>query len=386
MSSPAESAEVKTEQLLGEEDEDEDEDESVQVSLGYNEDPVLRDPGLSPGVHPGVTLVGRKVQESDVRETNGKLEVFSREGTVVGSVGHEHLGRVYDVRYSDGKRREAILEELLLILWRDESLVSPEIKEARERAKRQKHPGLSFVGTSKVKRSLLGNGVRKDDDLRNKRTLYYASASVTHAATRTFDMLFNKPEGAAAAFDLLVRRLHAVATRTRKANKNDRRCLVKFHRNQIGRLNFPKATASDLCGIVRACKAGEADFASAEELRVEDRDETGARKKQKPNPPSSGAHDAAKGKGKVKGEGKGKPKGKPKPKPKGADSGSETATASGGAAARRPDTSRIADDFEFLRSQLASAREMVKAGDISEADYERIKSHLFEQLYPETKG
>jgi hypothetical protein len=147
MSSPAESAEVKTEQLLGEEDEDEDEDESVQVSLGCNEDPVLRDPGLSPGVHPGVTLVGRKVQESDVRETNGKLEVFSREGTVVGSVGHEHLGRVYDVRYSDGKRREAILEELLLILWRDESLVSPEIKEARERAKRQKHPGSSFVGT-----------------------------------------------------------------------------------------------------------------------------------------------------------------------------------------------------------------------------------------------
>ena len=44
---------------------------------------------------------------------------------------------------------------------------------------------------------------------------------------------------------------------------------MKFHRNQIGRLNFPKATASDLCGIARACKAGEADFASAEELRVE---------------------------------------------------------------------------------------------------------------------
>ena len=29
---------------------------------------------------------------------------------------------------------------------------------------------------------------------------------------------------------------------------------------------------------------------------------------------------------------------------------------------------------------------MVNAGDISEADYERIKSHLFEQMYPETKG
>ena len=227
MSSLAESAEVKTEQLLGEEDEDEDEDEAVSLAPteADDEDPVLRDPGLSPGVDPGVTLVGRKVQESDVRETNGKLEVFSREGTVVGSRPHEHLGRVYDVTYSDGKRREVILEELLLILWRDDSLVSPEIAEARECAKRQKHPGLSFVGTSKVKRSILGNGVRKDDDLRNKRTLYYASASVTHAATRTFDMLFNKPEGAAAAFDLLVRRLHAVATRTRKANKHDRRCL-----------------------------------------------------------------------------------------------------------------------------------------------------------------
>jgi hypothetical protein len=202
MSSLAESAEVKTEQLLGEEEEDEDEDVSVQVSLGYNEDPVLLDPGLSPGVHPGVTLVGRKVQESDVRETNGKLEVFSREGTVVETRRTSTWAGCTSSCIPTGRDAKPS--------WRSFCSSCGETSRwcrarSRKRANALKDRNTRARVSSEPARPrgrFSGNGVRKDDDLRNKRTLYYASASVTHAATRTFDMLFNKPEGAAAAFDL----------------------------------------------------------------------------------------------------------------------------------------------------------------------------------------
>ena len=337
-----------------------------------------------------MTLVGRTVQESDVYDASGELEVRGRVGTVAGTRPHEHLGRVYDVTYSDGKDREVVLEELLLVLWRDESLVSSEIKSARERARAEASPGVGFVGAGRKNgQPVRFSGVRTDDDLRNARPLFYASASVTHTETRTFDMLFNKREGAAAAFDLLVRRLHLVATRTRKRNKNNKRCLVKFHRSQLGRQNFPKATARDLVGIVRATKAGPADFKSAEELRRDDAesspslpDETAARKKQRPNPPSETDAANAKGKGKAKPNAKGKPNAKEKPnanakgKPKGKPNAKgETATAP-------PDASRLAADLAFLRSKLAEVREMQRKGDISESDYEKIKGASHSEHVP----
>ena len=461
MSSLAEGAEVKTEpeDHLDEEDEDEDEDEAGSVAPTEADDP-LEDPGLDPELDPGVTLVGREVHELKVCDANGEFEDVRVDGTVVGSRPHEHWGGVYDVAYPDGKRRELILEELLLLLWKDETLMSRRILDARERAQKQTSPGAGFVGASK-QRAKLGNGVRRDDDLQNRRPLFYAMVSATHAKTRTFDVLFNKPEGAAAAFDLLVRRLHAVATRTMKRKKQGR-CLVTFHDNQLHRLNFPKATASDLCGIVHACKAGgEADFKSADELRAETAAfarSRGSRKSVGPKSvgklvgpripfltsaaggsnvvtPASGSvslkrHRRSEADEKDEARRKGKkaecddaryarkPKGKPKEKdktacskgcgkcfvnqtwrvkheaicgrgnPKAADSGGETATASGGAAAAPsvaappPATSRIADDLEFFRSQLAKLREMLNDGTITEADYERVKSHLIQEMYP----
>ena len=185
------------------------------------------------------------------------------------------------------------------------------------------------------------------------------------------------------------RRLHLVATRTRKRNKNNKRCLVKFHRSQLGRQNFPKATARDLVGIVRATKAGPADFKSAEELRRDDAesspslpDETAARKKQRPNPPSETDAANAKGKGKAKPNAKGKPNAKEKPnanakgKPKGKPNAKgETATAP-------PDASRLAADLAFLRSKLAEVREMQRKGDISESDYEKIKGASHSEHVP----
>ena len=378
MSPLAESVEFKPEPEppLGEEIGDGSQAEAGADAPAEADDPF--DPGLAPGVDPGVTLVGRTVQESDVYDTSGELEVRGRVGTVAGTRPHEHLGRVYDVTYSDGKDREVVLEELLLVLWRDESLVSSEIKSARERARAEASPGVGFVGAGRKNgQPVRFSGVRTDDDLRNARPLFYASASVTHTETRTFDMLFNKREGAAAAFDLLVRRLHLVATRTRKRNKNNKRCLVKFHRSQLGRQNFPKATARDLVGIVRATKAGPEDFKSAEELRRDDAesspslpDETAARKKQRPNPPSETDTANAKGKGKAKPNAKGKPNANAKPNAKG-----ETATAP-------PDASRLAADLAFLRSKLAEVREMQRKGDISESDYEKIKAHLIQSMYP----
>ena len=379
---------------LGEEDGDGSQAEAAADAPAEADDPF--DPGLAPGVDPGVTLVGRTVQESDVYDTSGELEVRGRVGTVAGTRPHEHLGRVYDVTYSDGKDREVVLEELLLVLWRDESLVSSEIKSARERARAEASPGVGFAGPGRKNgQPVRFSGVRTDDDLRNARPLFYASASVTHTETRTFDMLFNKREGAAAAFDLLVRRLHLVATRTRKRNKNNKRCLVKFHRSQLGRQNFPKASARDLVGIVRATKAGPADFKSAEELRRDDAesspslpDETAARKKQRPNPPSETDAANAKGKGKAKPNAKGKPNAKEKPnanakgKPKGKPNANAKPNAKGETATAPPDASRLAADLAFLRSKLAEVREMQRKGDISESDYEKIKAHLIQSMYP----
>ena len=57
---------------------------------------------------------------------------------------------------------------------------------------------------------------------------------------------------------------------------------MKFHRSQFGGQNFPKATARDLVGIVRATKAGPEDFKSAEELRREDAESS-------PSPPDNTA-------------------------------------------------------------------------------------------------
>ena len=329
-----------------------------------------------------MTLVGRTVQESDVYDTSGELEVRGRVGTVAGTRPHEHLGRVYDVTYSDGKDREVVLEELLLVLWRDESLVSSEIKSARERARAEASPGVGFVGAGRKNgQPVRFSGVRTDDDLRNARPLFYASASVTHTETRTFDMLFNKREGAAAAFDLLVRRLHLVATRTRKRNKNNKRCLVKFHRSQLGRQNFPKATARDLVGIVRATKAGPEDFKSAEELRRDDAesspslpDETAARKKQRPNPPSEAGAANANGNGKRNA----KANAKANANARGEHSGRQTATAS-------PRASRLASDSEFLRIWSSKVRKLQRRGDITESDYQKIKTHLVRSVYPGTE-
>ena len=119
---------------------------------------------------------------------------------------------------------------------------------------------------------------------------------------------------------------------------------------------------------------------SAEELRRDD--ETAARKKQRPNPPSETDAANAKGKGKAKPNAKGKPNAKEKPnanakgKPKGKPNAKgETATAP-------PDASRLAADLAFLRSKLAEVREMQRKGDISESDYEKIKAHLIQSMYP----
>lgn len=158
---------------------------------------------------------------------------------------------------------------------------------------------------------------------------------------------------------------------------------MKFHRSQFGRQNFPKATARDLVGIVRATKAGPEDFKSAEELRREDAesspsppDNTAARKKQRMNLPSETDAANAKGKGKAKPNAKGKPNANAKPNAKGKP------TAKGETATAPPDASRLASDLAFLRSQLAEVREMQRKGDISESDYERIKAHLIQSMYP----
>jgi hypothetical protein len=153
MSPLAESVEFKPEPEppLGEEIGDGSQAEAGADAPAEADDPF--DPGLAPGVDPGVTLVGRTVQESDVYDTSGELEVRGRVGTVAGTRPHEHLGRVYDVTYSDGKDREVVLEELLLVLWRDESLVSSEIKSARERARAEASPGVGFVGAWPEKRA-----------------------------------------------------------------------------------------------------------------------------------------------------------------------------------------------------------------------------------------
>ena len=39
-------------------------------------------------------------------------------------------------------------------------------------------------------------------------------------------------------------------------------------------------------------------------------------------------------------------------------------------------------DLAFLRSKLAEVREMQRKGDISESDYEKIKAHLIQSMYP----
>jgi hypothetical protein len=44
--------------------------------------------------------------------------------------------------------------------------------------------------------------------------------------------------------------------------------------------------------------------------------------------------------------------------------------------------SRLAADLAFLRSKLAEVREMQRKGDISESDYEKIKAHLIQSMYP----
>jgi len=43
---------------------------------------------------------------------------------------------------------------------------------------------------------------------------------------------------------------------------------------------------------------------------------------------------------------------------------------------------RLAADLAFLRSKLAEVREMQRKGDISESDYEKIKAHLIQSMYP----
>ena len=170
---------------------------------------------------------------------------------------------------------------------------------------------------------------------------------------------------------------------------------MKFHRSQFGRQNFPKATARDLVGIVRATKAGPEDFKSAEELRREDAesspsppDNTAARKKQRMNLPSETDAANAKGKGKAKPNAKGKPNANAKPNAKGNRTRKgrrlceRETTAKGETGTAPPDASRLASDLAFLRSQLAEVREMQRKGDISESDYERIKAHLIQSMYP----
>ena len=134
---------------------------------------------------------------------------------------------------------------------------------------------------------------------------------------------------------------------------------------------------------------------SAEELQRDDAesspslpDETAARKKQRPNPPSEADAANAKGKGKAKPNAKGKPNAKEKPnanakgKPKGKPNANAKPNAKGETATAPPDASRLAADLAFLRSKLAEVREMQRKGDISESDYEKIKAHLIQSMYP----
>ena len=103
-------------------------------------------------------------------------------------------------------------------------------------------------------------------------------------------------------------------------------------------------------------------------------DETAARKKQRPNPPSEAGAANANGNGKRNA----KANAKANANARGEHSGRQTATAS-------PRASQLASNSEFLRMWSSKVRKLQRRGDITESDYQKIKTHLVRSVYPGTE-
>jgi len=214
--------------------------------------------------HPGVRLCGRKVSKLFAVASEGGITYQKFNGVVQGSRPEATWGTVYSVRYDDGEEQEVTYEEIIPILHElNEKFpaVPLDIIEASKKAKSdwgvKKHFRHEPTGT---RRNLLG--VR--DDVKSPDAFFGVAKDPKTGIEHGFDVLCTSRFGAAAAHDLLVRRMLAVAMkRTDKTYEELQEEKESFRMTEeeesflAKRLNFPKASWSEVCGIVLGSVAEE---------------------------------------------------------------------------------------------------------------------------------
>ena len=215
--------------------------------------------------NPGVRLCGRKVSKLFAVTTKTGLTYKKFQGVVHGSRPDATWGTVYSVKYADGDEQQLLYEELIPFLDEPaggESAVPLEIVEASKIAKTDymiyKHFAPERIGTRRTRYLI---GVQNDSE--SPDVFYGVATDPETNNEHSFDVLFTTQFGAAAAHDLLVRRMLAVAI-TRAGKTYEELCQAEesflatdeAETFLAKHLNFPNASWSEVCGIALGSVAG----------------------------------------------------------------------------------------------------------------------------------